>query len=107
VCRRRLVQLKETIDYDSQLALGELTRVFHGLPTRRRQQSNGIDVDRGDRYAWLRVATSRFMFQSTTGEAGTSGNQIMQLAFLCRLGLDVYQIDNTCHCASSCTISSR
>jgi SAM-dependent methyltransferase len=39
-----------------------LQRVFPGLPRYRGQHSDGIDMTRGGRCAWLRVATCRFMF---------------------------------------------
>jgi SAM-dependent methyltransferase len=39
-----------------------LTRVFPGLPRYRAQPSNGVDVSRGGRGAWLRLTTCRFMF---------------------------------------------
>jgi SAM-dependent methyltransferase len=39
-----------------------LTRVYPGLPRYRAQAAHGIDMTRGGRYAWLRVATCRFMF---------------------------------------------
>jgi SAM-dependent methyltransferase len=39
-----------------------LARVFRGLPTHRGSPSKGIDVSHSSRYAWLHVATSRFMF---------------------------------------------
>ena len=39
-----------------------LTRVFSGLPRYRAQPSNGVDVSRGGRGAWLRLASCRFMF---------------------------------------------
>jgi SAM-dependent methyltransferase len=39
-----------------------LKRVFPGLPPYRTRPSNGVDVSAGGRYAWLRVATCRFMF---------------------------------------------
>jgi SAM-dependent methyltransferase len=39
-----------------------LTRVFPALPPRGKRHANGIDMSRGGRFAWLHVATSRFMF---------------------------------------------
>ncbi len=40
----------------------ELTRVFRGLPRHRGRHDAGIDITLGGRYAWLRLATGRFMF---------------------------------------------
>jgi SAM-dependent methyltransferase len=39
-----------------------LTRVFRGQPPTWSRHAHGIDVSRGGRYAWLPLATSRFMF---------------------------------------------
>ncbi len=39
-----------------------LTHVFPGLPPSRRQRSRGIDLRGRSRSAWLRLATSQFMF---------------------------------------------
>jgi SAM-dependent methyltransferase len=39
-----------------------LTRVFRGLPPYWGKQSDGVDMSRAGRYAWLRVARARFMF---------------------------------------------
>jgi SAM-dependent methyltransferase len=39
-----------------------LTRVFPALPPGSKRHANGIDMNRGGRFAWLYVARSRFMF---------------------------------------------
>jgi SAM-dependent methyltransferase len=39
-----------------------LARVFRGLPPSSGKPSDGIDMSRAGRHAWLRVATSRFIF---------------------------------------------
>jgi SAM-dependent methyltransferase len=39
-----------------------LARVFRGLPPYWGDHSDGVDMSRAGRYAWLHVATSRFMF---------------------------------------------
>ena len=39
-----------------------LTRVFCALPSESQRHTNGIDLNDGGRWAWLHVATSRFMF---------------------------------------------
>src|ERR1700722_14931916 len=39
-----------------------LARVFRGLPPHWGEHSEGVDMSRAGRYAWLHVATSRFMF---------------------------------------------
>jgi SAM-dependent methyltransferase len=39
-----------------------LIRVFRGLPPYFARHSRGVDFSRGSAYAWLHVATSRFMF---------------------------------------------
>jgi hypothetical protein len=39
-----------------------LTRVFPGLPPHWGRNANGVDVSRGERHAWLRLTTCRFMF---------------------------------------------
>jgi SAM-dependent methyltransferase len=39
-----------------------LQRVFPGLPPRRAQTVNGVDVSSGSRFAWLHVTTSLYMF---------------------------------------------
>jgi SAM-dependent methyltransferase len=39
-----------------------LTRVYRGLPPKRKQHSNGVDLSRGGGgYAWLQLATCQFM----------------------------------------------
>ncbi len=38
-----------------------LARVFRGLPAYRKQHLNGVDASRRGRFAWLHVATCRFM----------------------------------------------
>jgi SAM-dependent methyltransferase len=40
----------------------QLTGAFPGSPRHRRQAASGIDMIRGARYAWLHLATCRFMF---------------------------------------------
>jgi SAM-dependent methyltransferase len=40
----------------------KLTRVFRGLPYRRPGRTQGVDMRRGGRRAWLHVANSRYMF---------------------------------------------
>jgi len=39
-----------------------LTRVFPGLPPYWSRNANGVDVSHGERRAWLRLTTCRFMF---------------------------------------------
>lgn len=39
-----------------------LSRVFRGLPPARAGHSNGIDLQRDGRFAWLRIARCRYMF---------------------------------------------
>lgn len=39
-----------------------LTRVFPALPPSSKRRANGIDVSRGSLFAWLHLATTRFMF---------------------------------------------
>jgi SAM-dependent methyltransferase len=46
----------------SSLPYFRLTRVFSGLPGNGRQRSGGIDVHGAGRFAWLRLASSQFMF---------------------------------------------
>jgi SAM-dependent methyltransferase len=57
IIRRRLA------DFARQCApYFSLTRVFPGLPRLRAQPSNGVDLSRAGRCAWLRLSTCRFMF---------------------------------------------
>jgi SAM-dependent methyltransferase len=55
--RRRLANFAELSSPYVRLA-----RVFRGLPPYWGKHSDGIDMSRAGRYAWLHVATSRFMF---------------------------------------------
>jgi SAM-dependent methyltransferase len=55
--RRRLVDLSALSS-----PYFRLTRVFRGLPPYWGKHSNGVDVSRCERYVWLHVVTSRYMF---------------------------------------------
>ena len=39
-----------------------LSRVFRGMPPSPREDSNGIDLQRDGRFAWLHIARCRYMF---------------------------------------------
>jgi SAM-dependent methyltransferase len=57
IFRRRLA------DFTAQSApYFKLQRVFRGLPPRRGQTANGVDVSAGARHAWLHLTTGLFMF---------------------------------------------
>lgn len=68
IVRRRLAE------FDSQSApYFKLQRVYRGLPPRNEADANGIDLSRGDRYAWMHITSSQFLFLLFSKQRGTVG----------------------------------